>query len=371
MKALFFSVFAFIGLLTALPSKAQNLTTPIDGSTRKATVAERIGLTDVTIHYDRPAVKGREGKIWGQLVHYGFIYQGFGTSKAAPWRAGANENTTITFSTDVKIEGQALAAGTYAIFMAMEANAATVIFSKSTTSWGSYFYDEKEDALRVKVVTAALYNSVERLTYEFSEPTENAAIVALTWEKLRIPFRIETDVVQTQLASFRRELRGNKGFEWQNVVQAANWCIEKNVNLEEANNWADYAMSADLGNIRNFQTLSCKANALNKLNKTTEADNLMKEALPLGTMTEVHTYGRGLLAQKRTKEAFEVFKMNYDKNPNEFMTMMGIIRGYSATGNYKKALDIAEKALPKAPDAVNKSNVEKFIGLLKAGKDVN
>ena len=371
MKFMFSKILSIALLFSTLHSSAQSLTTPVDGGNRKASVSERIGLTDVTINYDRPAVKGREGKIWGQLVHYGFKYQDFGTSKAAPWRAGANENTTITFSTDVKVEGKPITAGTYAVFMAMQPDAATVIFSKNATSWGSYFYDEKEDALRVDVKTGPLSNLVERLTFDFSEQTENSAVVALTWEKLRIPFRVEADVIQTQLASFRRELRNAKGFEWQNVVQAANWCVEKNVNLEEANSWADYAMSGDLGNVRNFQTLSCKANVLNKMGKTADADKIMKEALPMGKMQEVHAYARGLLAQKRGKEAFDVFKMNYDKNPTEFTTAMGLIRGYSAVGDYKKALDMAEKALPKAPDANNKANVEKFIGLLKSGKDVN
>src|SRR6185312_10643238 len=82
------------------------LTTAPSGGNKKAMVGERIGLTDVTIHYDRHAVKGREGKIWGQLVAYGFTDLGFGTSKAAPWRAGANENTTIEFSDAVKVEGK-------------------------------------------------------------------------------------------------------------------------------------------------------------------------------------------------------------------------------------------------------------------------
>src|SRR5687767_9415399 len=89
------------------------LTSTPSGGNKKAWVGEQIGLTNVTINYDRPAVKGREGKIWGQLVHTGFVDQGFGSSKAAPWRAGANENTTITFSNDVKIEGKDLLAGTY------------------------------------------------------------------------------------------------------------------------------------------------------------------------------------------------------------------------------------------------------------------
>ena len=87
------------------------LTTTASGGNKKALVGERIGLTDVTIHYDRPGVKGREGKIWGGLVPLGFTNLGFGSAKSAPWRAGANENTTITFSTDVKVENHDLPAG--------------------------------------------------------------------------------------------------------------------------------------------------------------------------------------------------------------------------------------------------------------------
>src|SRR6187431_661572 len=139
-------------LLFALISLSQiPLTVAPSGGNKKASVSERIGLTDVTIEYNRPGVKGREGKIWGQLVHTGFTDQGFGTSKSAPWRAGANENTVIEFSTDVKIEGQPLAAGKYGFFVAYDANEPTLIFSKNSTSWGSFFYDMKEDALRVKV----------------------------------------------------------------------------------------------------------------------------------------------------------------------------------------------------------------------------
>ena len=144
-------------------SAYSQLTTMPDGGNKKSWVGERIGITDVTVRYDRPGVKGREGKIWGQLVQTGFNDLGFGTSKAAPWRAGANENTTIEFSTDVKIEGQPLAAGKYGFFIAYDPNESTLIFSKNNTSWGSFFYTDKEDALRVKVKPVAMDKSVEWL----------------------------------------------------------------------------------------------------------------------------------------------------------------------------------------------------------------
>ena len=151
---------AFIALFFSSFSFSQILFTIADGGNKKASVSERIGITDVTIHYDRPAVKGREGKIWGELVPKGFTDQGFGTSKAAPWRAGANENTTISFSSEVMLEGKTLPAGTYGLFIALGDGDAKIIISNNSTSWGSFFYDPKEDALRVTVKTVALAESV-------------------------------------------------------------------------------------------------------------------------------------------------------------------------------------------------------------------
>ena len=369
MKKILIACFA---LLCYIVSYSQLLVPP-GGGNKKATVGEQLGITDVTIHYDRPRVKGREGKIWGDLVQKGFIDQGFGTSKAAPWRAGANENTTIEFSTPVSIEGQPLPAGKYGFFVAYDPEACTLIFSKNSTSWGSFFYDQKEDALRVTVKPESLDKSVEWLTYEFENETNNGAVVALIWEKLKIPFKIETDYNNLQLESFRRELRSEKSFNpgWQSFNQAAQFCLQNNTNLEEGMKWANEAANEQIVGQKNFVTLSTKAGFLKKLNKDAEAEALMKEALPLGTVQQIHAYARQLLQQKKNKEAFDVFKINYDKYPNEFTTQVGMARGYSAVGDYKKALGFAQKALPLSPDNGNKMNVEKMIKTLQEGKDIN
>ena len=347
--------------LTQLPS----------GGNKKAMVAERVGLTDVTIHYDRPAVKGREGKIWGQLVPAGFVDPGFGNSKAAPWRAGANENTTIEFSNDVKIEGQPLKKGKYGFFIAFDPNECTLIFSNNASSWGSFYYNEKEDALRVKVKPMVMNNSVEWLKYEFINQTENAATIALEWEKLMIPFRVETDYVNDQIASFQNELRSDRGFFWLAWEQAAQWCLQHNVNLEQALQWADSASGRSFGGETLFQPKATKAQILDKLGRSAEAAALMKEALPLASMQEMHAYGRSLLAQKKPKEAMEIFQMNYKKNPAQFTTLVGLTRGYSGNGDYKNALKYAEQALPLAPDNNNKNSVAAMIDKLKKGQDVN
>ena len=357
-------------LLSGMAISQIPLTTAPSGGNKKATVSERVGLTDVIIHYDRPAVKGREGKIWGQLVHTGYTDLGFGNTKAAPWRAGANENTVFEFSTDVKIEGQMLSAGRYGFFIAYGPEESTLIFSKNASSWGSYYYNPAEDALRVKVKPRPLQESVEWLKYEFSNQTPNSAVVSLQWEKLAIPFSIETDLIKEQIASFRRELRTEKGFIWQSWDQAAAWCVQNNANLEEALLWTD-SSTHNFGGDHSFTAWSTRAQVLNKLGRNEEAAAAMKQALPFGTMNEVHQYGRQLMNLKYFKDAFEVFKGNYEKYPGQFTTLMGMTRGYSGLGDFKNALKFANMALPLAPDNNNKNSVLTIIDKLKTGKDIN
>jgi tetratricopeptide (TPR) repeat protein len=347
--------------LTALP----------DGGNKKAAVTERIGITDITIDYNRPAVKGREGKIWGQLIPVGYAEIGTGATKSVPWRAGANENTTIEFASDVLVEGQPLAAGKYGFFIVYDPAGSTLIFSRNSTSWGSFTYDPKEDVLRVKVQPVPMDKEVEWLKYEFMDEKENSATIALEWEKLSIPFKVEVDYVKTQLESFRRELRSEKGFTWEVYVQAAQFCAQRNVDLDEGLTWAGNI--ADNPATRNFASLSTKAQILTLQGKTAKADSIMKEALPLGSMADIHLYGRQLLGQKKTKEALETFKYNYDKHPNDMITNVGLARGYSANGDYKKALEYMKKAqtLVPATDPLNKANIERMIPILEQGKDIN
>jgi tetratricopeptide (TPR) repeat protein len=368
MKKILSSAFAM--LCVAFSFAQIPLTVAPSGGNKKASVSERIGLTDVTIHYDRPAVKGREGKVWGQLVHAGFIDQQFGSSKSAPWRAGSNENTTIEFTSAVKINGQDLPAGRYGFFIAYDPNESILIFSKNSTSWGSYFYDDKEDALRVKIKPVALDKSVEWLKYEFSDETANSAVISLQWEKLSFPFKVEVDYVRDQIESFRKQLRNKEGFMWESWNQAAQWCLVNNTNLDQALAWADSATSTNFGGDKSFGAWSTKAQLLEKLNRQAEADAIMKKSLAIASMNEMHQYGRTLLAQKKAKEGLEVFKSNFQKNPNQFTTLVGLARGYSANGDHKNALKYLTQALPLSP-AAQKSNVETMIQKSKEGKDIN
>ncbi len=363
-----------IGLLAAalhffcLSFANAQLTTLPDGGNKKASVTERIGITDITLNYNRPGVKGREGKVWGQLVPVGYAEIGTGATKSVPWRAGANENTTIEFTSDVMVEGQPLAAGKYGFFILYDPSECTLIFSRNSTSWGSFTYDPKEDVLQVKVKPVPMNNEVERLKYEFMDEKENSATIALEWEKLSIPFKVEVDYVKTQLESFRRELRSDKGFTAQSYIQAAQFCAQRNVDLNEGLTWASQV--ADNPATANFPGLSAKADILALQGNTTRADSIMKIAMAMGNMQEIHLYARQLLVEKRPKEALEAFKYNYDKHPNVMMTNVGLARGYSANGDYKKALDYLKKAQPMA-DNLNKDNIARMIPVLEQGKDIN
>lgn len=354
------SYFSF-GQLTTMPS----------GGNKKAIVAEQVGLTDITIHYNRPAVKGRTGQVWGQLVPYGFTDPGFGTSKAAPWRAGANENTTIEFSTDVTIGDKNLPAGKYGFFIATGKDESTAIFSKNNSAWGSYFYDEAEDVLRVPVRQVVLDKPVEFLQFVFLDQGKGDATIALQWENLSFPFKVETDLNKEQVAIFQKELQTTKCFDWQAWAQAANWAAENNTNLEEGLKWADYAISGPFIGQKNFRTLSAKSNVLKKMNKNEEAAEAMQEAVALGTVSEVHGYARQLLSDKKTKEASNLFKANYKNFPNQFTTNVGMARALSSEGKYKDALKYANAALTQATDTLNKNSLNDMIVKLKAGQDVN
>ena len=343
-----------------------------NGYTKKALVGEQVGLTQVTIIYHRPEVKGREGKIWGTVVHKGFVDQGFGNRKPAPWRAGANETTIVEFDNDVKVEGQTLPKGKYGLFIAYDSLESTVIFSKRSDAWGSFFYDEKEDALRVKVKPRPLEKSIENLEYKFSNQTPGSAVITLSWEKLSIPFKIEVDHLKQQFDAFVTESLNPRGFTPQGLNIAANWALQNNYQLEKALEWATLATGPNFpGDPTSFSALTTKAGILNKLGRSEEAAAVIKTAMPLGSVNQLQQFGRQLITAKNPKTALEVFQFNYNKHPDQFITLTGMARGLSANGEYAKALEFANKALPLAPNDANKQAVQAMIEKLKAGKDIN
>ena len=364
-------VIAVICTLTTFAQVPYNSAAP-NGYTKKAVVAEEVGLTMVSIRYHRPEVNGREGKIWGRTVHKGFADQGFGNRKPSPWRAGANETTIIEFDHDVKIEGQSLAKGKYGFFIAYDSVESTIIFSKRSESWGSFFYDEKEDALRVKVKPVSLDKGVENLKFEFSGQTPNSAVIALSWDKLSIPFKVEVDYLKQQLEAFISESENPKGYTPQGLNVAAAWTLQNNYGLEKGLEWASLATAPSFpGDPTSFPALSTKILILEKLGRSDEAATVMKTALPFANVGQLQQLGRQLLAAKKPKQAMDVFLFSYNKAPEQFINLTGMARGHSANGEYAKALDFANKALAIAPNEQAKTAVQAMIDKLKTGKDIN
>lgn len=338
-------------------------------TSQKATVSQTVGISDITITYSRPSVRGR--KIWGTpLAHYGFQNLGFGTSTAAPWRAGADENTVVTLTHDATIEGKPIKAGTYGLHIALaEDNTATIIFSTNSTSWGSYFYDENEDALRVKVTTKEIAHT-ELLTYQFTAVDATSATVALQWEKKEIPFNIAFDVTSIVMSDISNTLRDGKGFNRQAWEDAAQYAFSVG-NMEKALEWISNAQEGWFFSQKTFANAQIKSAILNQMGKANEAIAEMESVFDQATAIELHGYGRQLLAGGNLEKAEEVFKINAKKNNNVWPTQYGLGRLYSAKGDYKAAIKYLEKALKNAPNTGSKANVQANIEKLKMGEDIN
>jgi hypothetical protein len=362
-------------LLTALTLTGISLFTsaqmdlPPSGNNPRATLAEEVGITSITIKYSRPDVNKREGKIWGtdtSLITNGFTSGSLITNKnTQPWRAGANENTIITFEHDVKVEGKDIKAGSYGLSMAVWPDKATVIFSKQSGSWGSFYYEEKNDALRVDVKPVKLDKSVEWLKYEFIEHREKYCVVALQWETLSVPFKIDVDVDNIVIAKLREDVTGQKGFNQLNLIAAANYCLNKNINLEEALAWTQRAAG-----LKSFGTLNTLSTAYTKNNKLSQADSAMNEALAFANPNQYMASGRGMIAAKRLDRALEIFNANQKRNGDVYTVNAGFMSYYSAKGDFTKAIEFATKALAQASEA-QKAAINGNIAKLKEGKDIN
>ena len=336
---------------------------------QKATVKQTVGISTIEITYSRPSVKGRE--IWGKLVPYGMNNLGFGTAKESPWRAGANENTIITFSDDVSIEGQPLKAGSYGLHMVIKEDGdADIIFSNNATAWGSFFYNPEEDALRVTVKTKEVPHT-ELLTFEFVDVQPTSTTAALRWEKKEIPFKIDVAVTDIVLADIRKKMQGQAGFNRTNWEQAANFALNNGGDLDEAMQWIDAARSGQFFSQKTFANAQIKSAILNKMNKQEEALKLMDESLASGTIFQVHGYGRQLITLGLKDKALEVFKWNAAHHKNTWPVNYGLGRAYSAKGNYKTALKYMNKAMALAPVQANKDRVQANIDKLKKGVDIN
>jgi len=360
-------------IITMLPHDAISQALRIPQNTNIVCLAGRnIGVTNIEIHYSAPGVKGREGKIYGtNVVPFGYEVLGYGSYVASPWRAGADECTTMSFSTDVTINGQNLPAGKYAFFIEVHEDNSVLIFNKNYNEWGSYFYNKELDILHVPTVQKKnLPQLQERLLYDFSNQTDSAVDINLTWERWSFPIHIAVDIKRTVLENIREQMSGAIGFDPASLEAAAQWCVANDTNYNQALTWISSATDPQLGGRNTFNALQTKAELLTKLGKQAQADSIMKTAVEAASVIELHQYGRRLMSENKLPEALAVFQKNYTKNKGVWPTNAGLMRIYAATGDYKKALEYAKAALKQAPDETNKKFLESAIQNLQEGKPI-
>lgn len=321
---------------------------PVPQPSPAANLSQTIGITEVKVSYHRPAVKGRP--VWGALVPYGEV-----------WRAGANENTTVMFSKAVKVGGKEVLPGTYGLHMIPTKTEWTIILNKNGTSWGSYFYKEAEDALRI-TVTPQPGEFCEWLQYEFSDLSDSSAVLSLCWEKMRIPIPIAVDTRSQVLAHARDEfLRGPAGFTWQGFNQAAQYALRNGGDLNEALRWANQSTAIT----QNFTNLRTKAAVLDALGRGGEAAPLHAKAMKVATEADVNTLGYTLMAQNKMKEAIEMFEKNVKDNPDSWNVYDSLAEGLEKSGDVKGALQNYEKALKRVTDDTNKNRITATIKRLR------
>lgn len=317
-----------------------------------AVVKQRVGLTDVKVTYHRPLVNGR--KIWGGLVPLGEV-----------WRAGANENTVIDFSSDVTVEGQPLPKGTYGLHMIPTADSWTVIFSKMSTAWGSYTYDQKEDALRVTVKPRTA-EMEEALEYEFEDLKEDSATMTLKWEKIAVPVKIAVPPDAT-IANIRGQMRGRAQYEWQAPMQAANYCLTHKVNLDEALKWVNLSIQ----NEERFENLTTKADLLKAMNKADEAKKTWEQAIAKTTAQQLYSYARRLQSEKKDAEAMEILKEVSKRYPESPFGHLANARMKSAAGDFAGAAEDVKKAQGVAISDQQRTALKALLDRLNAKQDIN
>jgi hypothetical protein len=350
-----FHFYVCLGALAgaAATAPAQSLVMSLPRQSQRATINQRVALTDITIAYHRPLVNGR--KIWGvpNIAPYGQV-----------WRAGANENTTFEVSDPVTIEGQRLERGIYGLHMIPNQDSFTVIFSKNATSWGSFSYDQKEDALRVTVKSQPVAMQ-EELTYEIDHVKPDSALVTLRWEKLAVPFTVKTDTEAT-LANIRNQLRNSAQYIWTGFDDAATWCVDNKVNLEEALTWVNRSISQE----ERFENLNTKARILTALNRESEAAAVRTKAMEIANAVQLYFYGRQLQTQHQKAEAIAIYRTVAKRFPNHWLGHIALARTLAADGNFEGAIKEVRSSLVDAPPQ-QKQGLENMVKRLENKEDIN
>ena len=347
--------------LFTIQSEAQSMVTKQPRASQKAWVGQTVGLTNMKVVYHRPAVKDRQ--VWGKLVPYDQV-----------WRAGANENTIVYFSDDVKVEGQPLPAGKYGLHLIPSENEATVIFSKEHNAWGSYSYNPDDDALRVSIKPVKADRHYEMLTFQFDNVTPNTATCELAWGDKKFPFTIEADVHEVVLASLREELKTQSGWSWNGWNEAANYCAKNNINHEEAMKWAgrSVAMNPNPQNMMTAARLKAQVKAGDDEAKQTKVmigalDNMLdKHAV---SWREYEAAAKFASKKGMNDKAMAWAKKSVSMSPN-MTNMMTKAHVVEYAGHKEKAEKIRAEAIAKGSNAELNNYGYQLLGKGKTDKAV-
>lgn len=229
-----------------------------------ASVTQKVGTTTIEVKYSRPGVKGRT--IWGGLVPYDQI-----------WRLGANEATTIMFGNDVKVAGQPLGAGTYALFAVPGKESWTFLFNSQADQWGAFNHDPAKDVLKIEVKPEQA-PAVEWMRFTIDPLTPQSAEVAMSWAGLRVGFPVEVDVPEVVWGQITSELKNaspTSPDSYRDYYLAAQYSLQQGGHAEEALTWADHAMTLK----PSYRTYALKARLLARAGEYSEAMPLMQKAI--------------------------------------------------------------------------------------------
>jgi len=347
-------------LSTSLINRAQQTWLPREPSPA-ATVSQTVGISTIYVNYSRPSVKGRV--IWGTLVPYGWNVQAFGLGNSAPWRAGANENTVLHLSHAATVEGTPVPAGDYGLFFVINKdNSGEVILSKDHKSWGSFFYDPKQDQMRAKITVRDVAAYAERLDYSFDSVSKNMAELDLNWEKKQFPVKIEFAVDQIVMDNAIELLKGQTAFDYQNLNAAAAYALQNNLDTAQAMRWINRSIAAN----QNYNNLRIKAALLKKGGDSVASEKIMKEAIPLATEGDLNAYGYQLLGENKFAQAIDVLRLSTQKHPESANAWDSLGEAYALSGDKKNAILNFKKSLSMNPPAPVKANSEKYLKQLGA-----
>lgn len=341
-----FRPLAALSLLTSLCAAQQTLPTP--SLSPHARITQTVGVTEMSVDYHAPAVRNRE--IWGGKVPWGVV-----------WRAGANANTLVEFSTDVLVEGQPLPAGAYGLHMIPGPERFTVIFSKDSKAWGSYAYRADNDALRVDVTPRAI-DSRERMAFLFEDVGDDRATLTLAWERLAVPVQITVDLAEVVLGPVREAAARNDAAPgWQYWFQAAEFGRDHGVPAAETLGWIERSVAAQT----TFTNKWAQSELLAEVGRAPEAEAAREAALKIVTVDELAGLGHRYTQRNDLAAAVTVYDMVIEMGAPNWWTYTEIAATKQKAGDLPGAEAAYKLALTKNPDPVTKAEIEASLAALR------